>query len=87
MNLRDASKSNYSPEMGAGTYEEINCGSLQRIADAMDKMASSYDRLREERDRYEQWYRDRNLRVEELERQVAALRGVITKLRNKGATE
>jgi hypothetical protein len=62
---------------------DINCGSLQRIADAVEKMAASYDDLREDRDRYREWNDANNKRLAALNRKVAAQKGVITKLKKK----
>lgn len=75
---REHSKQNWN---SGGTLEEINSGSLQRIADATEAMAKNYTNLlseiqslKEARD----YYRDRN---NEKDRTISALRGVITKLK------
>ncbi len=65
------------------TLEEINSGSLQRIADATEKMAASYDRIRNDRDMYKRWYESNRDRSERLERRISALRGVVTKLKKR----
>lgn len=61
--------------------EHINVGSLQRIADAVEKMAGSYDGLL----RAKQWAeeaRDKcRKRLETEKRRNAALRGVIRKMK------
>ncbi len=56
MNHREASKKSWGTRAKA-TEDEINMGSLQRIADATEKMAQNWDALIEERDRYERWYK------------------------------
>jgi len=61
--------------------EGINAGSLQRIADATEKMAQSYVALIEERDLYKSRYENKGKQVSRLERSNSALRGVITKLK------
>ncbi len=65
------------------TFEAINAGSLQRIADATEKMAQNYVKLendykymREDRDRYRARYE------KELKRS-AAYRGVINRMKKK----
>lgn len=81
MNQREASKQNWT--LTSNTIEEINSGSLQRIADATEKMAASYDSLRNERDRYKTWYEDRGRAIAYLNKRIAALRGVITKMKKR----
>jgi hypothetical protein len=83
---RDLSKKEWfqsNPNVGV-EIDQINCGSLQRIADACEKMAASYDNLRSDRDRYRQWYIDRGNAIDRLNRRIASLRGVITKMKKKG---
>ena len=81
MDMRDQSKSQRITERV--TIETINCGSLQRIADATEMMAKNYLALQSDLD----WNRNRNKelssRNSSLCRQVSALRGVITKLRKR----
>jgi hypothetical protein len=63
------------------TIESVNAGSLQRIADATELMAKSYLELQAEAARYKEWYRIRGQEIQQLELRVAALKGVITKLK------
>lgn len=78
-------------EWGSGSsVQDINAGSLQRIADATEAMAKNWNALTAERDRYEHWYRREVDLRESAERSNSALRGVITKLRKRleaGGTE
>lgn len=78
--LKDISKQTWT---GTNKIEEINAGSFQRIADATEKMASSYDALREERDRWKRWAEDYHQRIKRLERSRSALRGVITRIKHE----
>jgi len=78
--FREQSKGNWE---GAGTLEHINAGSLQRIADATEKMASSYTELelnyksmRESRD---SWQKE----AERLQRSNNALRGYLKRFKKK----
>lgn len=79
-NFRDASRQDWA---SGSTNEDINAGSLQRIADATEKMAASYDAMRNDRDRYERWYKEERARCEKRDRQISALRGVITRLKRR----
>ena len=67
------------------TLEQVNCGSLLRIADAAEKMAASYDQLREERDRYKRWYEREQADNKRLRRSNAALRGHLKRAKAGGA--
>lgn len=82
-NFRQISRQEWS---AADTVESINAGSLQRIADATEAMAKGHVELANERDRLKGWAENRQQRIERLERQNAALRGVITRLRRKAVT-
>jgi hypothetical protein len=77
---RDASRNNW---ISNGSVDHIDSGSLQRIADACEKMAASYDRMRESRDRYERMYKQMCDSVENRDRTIGALRGVITRMKRK----
>jgi hypothetical protein len=75
---RDASKENWTSN---GSIEHINAGSLQRIADAMEKVALNYDRIITEK-RWAEEARDRYMKRLETERhRTAALRGVIRRMK------
>lgn len=80
MNLRDDSRKEWN---GKGTLEHINAGSLQRIADGVEKMAASYDKMRVDRD----WWKGRadyfQHESKMLERSNRSLRGTITKLKKR----
>lgn len=73
-------------EPGPITMERIENGALLRIADAVEKMATNYSQLIEERDRWKRWYESSQLSVGRLRRQGYALRGVITRQRKKAAS-
>ncbi len=82
-NLRDISKQNHIPQTES-SYEAINAGSLQRIADATEVMAKDNRSLIKDRDMYKRWYEDERDESLQLFRSNAALRGVVTKLKKKG---
>lgn len=78
--MREQSRENWSSH---STIEEINAGSLQRIADATEKMAQNYTKLendykfmREDRDRY-------RARLESELKRTAAYRGIINRMKKK----
>ena len=80
---REESKVHYRGTAEKTTIEQINCGSLQRIADATEAMAKRFNDLIEEN----RWltssrkmYMSEN---ETLKRQLANRKGQITKLKNK----
>jgi hypothetical protein len=68
------------------TYEAINCGLLQRIADAAELMARNYKKLIEERDLYYKYFCDERSEVHYRDLSISALRGQITKLKKKLAS-
>ena len=77
--LRETSKREWTPV--DNSLEAINAGSLQRIADATEKMAQRHTELIDRANRLQRDYDrvcERNARQE---RRIAALRGVITKMR------
>ena len=80
MNQREKSREDFTAE---SSYESINSGSLQRIADACEKMAASYDSVRNDRDLYKRWYEERGRAIDYLNKRIASLRGVITKMKKK----
>lgn len=82
-NLRDESRVNYRVDNEAATLTELRTGALQRIADATELMAKRYTDLIRERDMYKQFCEDKSRYAGKLERRNAALRGQITKLREK----
>lgn len=65
------------------TLDQINCGSLLRIADAVELMAQEHAKLVHDRDWYKRMYEDERNRSTRLERSNAALRGVITKMKKR----
>lgn len=80
---RESSRAEWS---STGSREDINSGSLQRIADACEKMASSYDSLRNDRDSYKLWYLETCAENKALNRKLIAMRGALTKAKKKAST-
>lgn len=81
---REGSRINWGTDLepgGALNRDQINTGCMLRIADATEAMAKNhltlqadYDYMRGERDRYRSLYNQQ-------QRQIAALRGHITRLK------
>lgn len=65
--------------------DQLSFGCLQRIADACEKMAASYDAMRADRDRWKGSAEYRQRRIEELKHSNAALRGHIGLLKRGGS--
>lgn len=82
--LREESKRNWTFDGGT---EQINAGSLQRIADATELMAKNHRELLQSRDRYKLWYEEWRAEARRFELSNSALRGVITKLKKKLANQ
>lgn len=78
--LRETSRKDW--ESGS-TLEAINAGSLQRIADAVEKMASSYDNMRRDRDYWEKRAKSGDADNMRLIHSNAALRGYIKSRKRK----
>ncbi len=82
--FKEESRIDYSgTNKGNATVEQINCGSLQRIADATELMAKNYAKMERDLRWYKENYPRRNAQIEKLERSNSALRGVITRMKNK----
>jgi hypothetical protein len=79
-NFRDLSKQGWE---GNGTTENINIGSLQRIADAIEAMAQNFIELQNDRDLYKRWYFEEREISGKLRSSNYHLRGHITRLKNK----
>lgn len=65
------------------SLEDIRTGALQRIADATELMASNYATLQNEAENYKKWYKRECESNRKMARRIAALQGVITKMKKK----
>jgi ribosomal protein S17E len=79
-NMREDSKKEWS---SGATTEHLRTGCLQRIADAVEKVAANYQRLIDDRDQYKRWYEQERASSKRLANRVAGLRGAITRLKRK----
>ena len=84
MNQREASREEWecAKKEDIPTYQSINSGSLQRIADACELMAESWQTLKDERDQYEILWEKERQRKELAWRRIRSFKGVITRLKN-----
>ena len=82
---RELSKRAWDSVQGA-TFEAINVGSFQRIADAIEKMSGSYSSLIADRDYYKRTSEDYHRRLKRRDKQIAAYRGIIKRLKKGGAS-
>lgn len=83
LTTREASKKAWAAP-DTPTLDWINTGSLQRIADATEKMASSYDAMESSRNYYRERTAALSGQFESARRRISSLKGVITKMRNRG---
>lgn len=82
--LKLRSRQEYSPADGhCGTIDEISLGCMQRIADATELMAKDYRRMQRDLEWHKKSRRDLIEERERLLRQLAATRGVVTRLKKK----
>lgn len=79
--IRDASRVDYTTAGEKPTWEEVRGGALLRIADAVEKVAQRHTALIDERDMYKRWYDRESERRATAERRIAALQGVITRMK------
>lgn len=87
---REESKGNWGTTVEYGvniTTEQLQTGAILRIADATEKVASNYDAMREDRDRYKRWYEDQKDRNAKLWRSNNSLRGAITRFKKRLAAK
>lgn len=75
-NMRELSKQEWT---GNNNNADINSGSLQRIADGVEKMGLNILSLQNDRDMYKRWYNTECEKTRGLYARIAALKGVITR--------
>lgn len=78
--FKDRSRENWD---GDPDLQHINAGSLQRIADGVEKMAQNHDSLlrakKSAEDGRDYWQKE----AEQRDRRIRSLRGYITRLKHK----
>ncbi len=81
---REASKADDGEKVEVGfrvCNDQLKLGAILRIADATEVMAKDHQLLIDERDDYQRWYKDEQRKAERLRKQIAGLRGYITRLK------
>lgn len=78
--MREASRKAWTSD---DRIEHINGGSLQRIADATERMAAPYLEMLHDRDRLAKLVMERNEDIKRLERRLSAAKGLVTRLNNR----
>lgn len=63
--------------------DEVQLGAVLRIADAVEKMAGPYSRLVQDNEILKQRVEHFRQRVQKLERQLAATRGVVSRMKRE----
>lgn len=83
MSLRDESKKEWIPNAVPANAAEINIGSLQRIADAVEKMSGPYAEMLRQVESYKRLANNAEQENEHLLRRIRSLRGTITRMKEK----
>ena len=80
---RDESRINWGTRDNSLSLEQINTGSLLRIADAVEIMAKRYQDLIDECDRYKHRHKQAVEEIKSLNCRIAGLKGTITRLKKR----
>jgi hypothetical protein len=82
--FKEQSRDNWYPQDDfLMSNEQLKAGCLQRIADATEIMAKNYVQLQEDAKMYKEWWEQRVETCNRLNRRIAALQGVITKMKRR----
>lgn len=84
--LREVSKNTFTTQSGSGSHDEIRTGCLQRIADSVDGMAANWNRMASDLEREIRWRMENQAEINRLKRVIIALRGAMTKKKNRLAS-
>lgn len=84
-NFREESRKNWSREAQA-TMDDIKVGCLQRIADACELTAKRHQELIAANERLERSLKYHRDEAERLARRLNAMKGLVTKLKQKAVT-
>lgn len=83
--IRDASRINFVQRGESAIQEEVLMGCQQRIADAVEAIAADHEKLKADLERAKDSANYWRRKALDGYRRIAALRGVITKLKRKVA--
>lgn len=81
--FRDESRKSYGSAREQITIEEIKVGALLRLADSIERMEKPYVQLLNDVERFRKRLREEKAENVILTRRIAALQGVITKMKKK----
>lgn len=81
MALRELSKQQFSSN-AKPSLEDINTGCLQRIADAIEVMSTSYSVIINDRNYYQERLKQEQSCTKRMANQIRGLKAAITKLKN-----
>lgn len=84
--FKEHSKDNYGTSQSNATLEQVNCGSLKRIADATEKMASNYTQMEKDLNFYKVCCEWQAKDIERLYRKIRALKGHLTRAKKRANT-
>lgn len=79
----ESRKINWGSNDESLNLDQINTGSVLRIADSLETIAEDKENLIEERDKFKRWYKEEREEKEMILRSNAGLRGYITRLKRK----
>lgn len=87
MSYRIESRKNYGKTVHNAneglSIEQLNCGSLMRIADSLEIIQQTYKRLIDERDQAIDQKKALSVLLTRSDNKIRALKGVITKMKKK----
>ena len=87
MSYRIESRKNYGKTFQSvsdnASIEQLNCGSLMRIADSLEIIQQTYKRLIDERDQAIDQKKALSVLLTRSDNKIRALKGVITKMKKK----
>lgn len=83
IDLRKASRVNYVTNNDKPTMDEIQLGVSQRMADSLERMEKPYLKLIDDLEWYRKRYRDQRDEIKTLNNRISALKGVVTRYKNK----
>jgi hypothetical protein len=81
--IREKAKLDYNigSSNGTPTWQELEAGTLQRIADSLEKMEKPYLKLLADTEYLSRRYKEERSEVARMARRISALQGVITKMK------
>lgn len=63
--------------------DDLKVGALLRMADSLEKMEKPFAQLLSEREQYQRWYNEEKAKRRKMEKQLAAYKGIINRLKKQ----